>query len=341
MTAVSCFSQAIFAVDIVTRRSDNVALRGEFSKMDNNEVVIKRTNGEEISVSVANLKAVQFDGEPGSLNQARSNERSGALDNALEKLKEVQASYSGSDKRLTSEIQFLMARVIGRQALTDSSKAAEAKEALEKFRATNKTNFRYLEATLLQASIHGLLKETDAAKQLLTEVQGSSVKGFQLQAGVDLGKLLLASGDASGALSAFDAVVQQSQGDEASSGAMYDGMLGRALCLQQQNQVDDALKTLDEVISKASETESTTLAEAWVRKGDCLRQKNEPKAALMAYLHVDVLYPGEPAQHAEALMRLSQLWGPSGHADRAAEAMARLTERYPNSQWAKQPGSGG
>ncbi|MEO1983980.1 MAG: tetratricopeptide repeat protein, partial [Fuerstiella sp.] len=68
------------------------------------------------------------------------------------------------------------------------------------------------------------------------------------------------------------------------------------------------------------------------------RQKKQEKAALMAYLHVDVLYPGEPAQHAEALLRLSQLWGPGGHKDRAADASTRLTERYPNSQWAKQSG---
>ena len=61
----------------------------------------------------------------------------------------------------------------------------------------------------------------------------------------------------------------------------------------------------------------------------------------MAYLHVDVLYPGEPVQHAEALLRLSQLWGPSGHEDRAVDAATRLSEQYPNSQFARQAAAGG
>ncbi|MCA9049770.1 MAG: tetratricopeptide repeat protein [Planctomycetaceae bacterium] len=327
---------SVRAVDIVTRRSDNVTLRGELTKSDTSEVVLKKTNGEEVTVSVADLKSVQFDGEPLNLNQARSNERSGAFDSALEKLAEVQSSYTGSDKRLQTELQFLTARVQGLQALIDSSKADAAIDALEKFRTANKTNFRYLEATLLQAAVHAVKKEADAGKALLSEVQSSPVRGFQLQAGVDLGRLLLESGDAAGALAAFDGVVQKSQGDDSALAAHYDGMLGRALCLQKQNQHDDALKTLDEIIEKASQSETRILADAWNRKGDSLRQKNDIKAALVAYLHVDVLYPGEAVQHAEALLRLSQLWGPCGHEDRAVEASAKLAERYPNTVWAKQ-----
>jgi tetratricopeptide (TPR) repeat protein len=122
---------------------------------------------------------------------------------------------------------------------------------------------------------------------------------------------------------------------------LYDGMLGLAMCLKQQSKTDEAIATLDEIIEKAPEGESRTLAEAWLRKGDCLRLKTQPKAALMAYLHVDLLYAGEPAQHAEALKRLSELWTPAGHEDRAVDASARLTQLYPNSQWAKPGSSGG
>ncbi|MEO2018049.1 MAG: tetratricopeptide repeat protein [Fuerstiella sp.] len=335
---VAVAAQSVFAVDIVTRRSDNIQLRGEIIRMSQNEIVLKRTNGEEIPISVADLKDVRFDKEPLDLNAARSNERNGSLDLALSRFKEVQSEYTGGDKRLKADLEYLIARVVGKQALTDSSKVDAARESLQKFRIGNKNNFRYLEATLLQASIHALKGETDAGKLLLAEVQASSVKGFQLQAGVDLGQLLLVAGDAAGALQSFDDVIQKSQGDASATGAMYDGLLGRAMCLKQQNSLDDSIRTLDEVIRKAPPTETRTLAEAWVRKGDCLRQKNQGKAALMAYLHVDVLYPSEPAQHAEALLRLSQLWGPGGHEDRADDASARLAERYPNSQWAKQSG---
>lgn len=338
---ISAGAATSFAVDIVARRSDNVTLRGEITKMDNTTVVIKRTNGEEETVSVADLKSVQFEGEPGTLNQARSNERSGALDAALSKLMDIQKNFDSSSGPTKTELAFLIARVTGKQALTDPAKVPLAIEALEKFRTANRANFRYLEATLLQASIHAANNQAAEGKALLTEVQASPVKGFQLQAGVELGRLLLTGGDPSGALQAFNDVASKTSGDPTSLAALYEAMLGRALCQKQQGQLDEAIGTLDEVISKASESETETLAEAWVRKGDCYRQKNQTKDALMAYLHVDVLYPGEPAQHAEALSRLSQLWGPSGHEDRAVEAATRLTERYPNSQWARQTGSGG
>ncbi|MCP4786973.1 MAG: tetratricopeptide repeat protein [Fuerstiella sp.] len=337
---VAMAAQSAFAIDIVTRRSDNTQLRGTIIRMDPSEIVLKRTNGEEISISVANLKEVRFDKEPSGINAARINERSGALDTALTRFRKEQSDYTGGDKRLKTDLEFLIARVVGKQALTDPSKVDAANESLKSFRTANKSSFRYLEATLLQASIHALKGETDAGKLLLTEVQASPVKGFQLQAGVDLGRLLLVAGDAAGALQSFEDVIQKSQGDASATGAMsmYNGLLGRAMCLKQQNSVEDSIKTLDEVIKKAPPTETRTLAEAWVRKGDCLRQKNQGKAALMAYLHVDVLYSSEPAQHAEALLRLSQLWGPGGHQDRAVDASTRLAELYPNSQWAKQSG---
>lgn len=335
------FAPIAGAVDIVTRKSDNVALRGQIIRMDTSSVVIKRTNNEEITISVADLKSVQFEGEPSSLNQARSNERSGALTAALTKLIDAQKNLSVKNRNAKPNLEFLIARVKAKIALTDPTKTDEAIQALEAFRSANKANFRYLEATLLQASLHGSKKQTNEGKALLAEVQSSAVPGYQLQAGVDLGRLLLSSGDAAAALKSFEDVITRSQGKPDAATAFYNGMLGQALCLQKQGQTDKAISTLDEVIEQASETQTATLAEAWVRKGDCFRQKNQAKEALMAYLHVDVLYSTEPAQHAEALMRLTELWGPNGHEDRAIEASARLTERYPNSPWAKKGATGG
>ncbi len=341
LTIAACFAESTSAADSVTRRSDGVTLRGVFTAMNRSEVTIEKSGGQSETVSVADIKEVRFDQEPSPLLTARSNERSGAFAAALEKLQTSQSEYTGTDARLKTDIAYLIARVHGKQALTDTSLLDDAVQQLEQFRAANGTNFRYLEATLLQARLLAAKGDTDAGRTLLQEVQSSGVRGYQLQAGVQLGRLLLAAGDANGAIAAFNQVIQESQGDAAATTAFFDGQLGKALCLKQQGQLDEAIAALEEVISTASEAESRILAEAWVRKGDCLRQKNEPKAALMAYLYVDVLYAGEPAQHAEALLNLSQLWGPSGHQDRAQDAAARLSERYPNSRFAGQLGAGG
>ncbi len=325
-----------FATDQITRRSDRVAFRGEFTEMTTAVVKIKLNNGQIEEIPVSDVFNVRFDMEPPILAQGQSNERSGSLDAALEKYRQVQTEYTGDDRRLTTDLKFLIARTVVKSALADPSKLEEAKKAIQTFRTENKTNFRYLEATLLEAQL--LSADATAAQELLKEVQAAPVKGFQLQAGVQLGRVLLAGNDAAGALAAFDQVIQQSAGDAGSTSAQFDGLLGKALCQQKQGQTDEAIATLDDVISKASESESQTLAEAWLLKGDCFRSRNLAKDALYAYLHVDVLYASEPAAHSEALFRLAALWAPAGHQDRADEALVRLTEKYPNSSWAKQSG---
>lgn len=328
---------ASYAADQVTRRSDRSVLRGQFTAMTTASVKIKQVNGQEVEVPVSDIFNVAFDMQPSTLTQAQSNERSGALDAALEKLTAVQKDYGGEDKRLVDDIKFLIARTKVKAALANPAVAADARKAISEFRAQYKTNFRYFEATLLEAQLLSLDGATsDAAETLLKEVQASPVKGFQLLAGVQLGRLLLSRKDSAGALAAFEQVIQTSAGDAGATSAMFDAMLGKAQCQQQQGQVDEAIATLNEIITKASESETQTLAEAWVLKGDCQRTKNLPKDALWAYLQVDVLYPSEPAAHAEALYRLSDLWAPAGHQDRADDARQRLMEKYPNSSWAKQ-----
>ncbi|MCA9011053.1 MAG: tetratricopeptide repeat protein [Planctomycetaceae bacterium] len=325
----------VSAVDQVTKRSDRATLRGEIKAMTIESVTITLSNGQTQVVPVSDIFGVRFDMEPPLLSQAQSNERSGALDVALEKLRGIQKEYNGDDERVVADIKFLIARTLVKQALADPEKVPEALTAIKAFRQGYKTNFRYLEALLLEAS----LASGDDAQALLKEVQTAPVKGYQLQAGVRLGQLLLNSDDTAGALAAFQQVIDQSQGDPASAAALYDGLLGKAECQQKLGNSDEAIATLDGVISQASESESETLARAWILKGDCFRARNLQKDALMAYLHVDVLYPSEPAAHAEALFRLVSLWTPAGHQDRSDEAMARLTDKYPNSPWTKQAGS--
>jgi tetratricopeptide (TPR) repeat protein len=326
------------AVDQLTRRSDRTTFRGEFTEMTTEVVRIRLSGGQTEEIPVSDIFAVRFDGEPPTLSQAQSNERSGSLDTALTRYQEIQQEYDGENKQLVTDLKFLIARTKVKAALADPARRDEAIKAIQSFRSENKTNFRYLESTLLEAQ----LVATDAARvedarQLLREVEASSVKGYQLQAGVQLGRLLLGANNLAEALTAFDKVIQQSAGDAGSTGALLDGLLGRAMCLQKQGQSGEAVRSLDEVISRAGESATQTLAEAWVLKGDCFRAQDQPKDALYAYLHVDVLYASEPAAHAEALYRLAGLWAPAGHQDRADDALQRLTEKYPNSSWAKQP----
>ena len=62
---------------------------------------------------------------------------------------------------------------------------------------------------------------------------------------------------------------------------------------------------------------------------------NKPKDALMAYLHVDILFYGDSETHAESLYHLGKLWQVAKNQDRAAAAVNLLKQRYAGSVWAE------
>ncbi|MEZ6067371.1 MAG: tetratricopeptide repeat protein [Planctomycetaceae bacterium] len=118
-------------------------------------------------------------------------------------------------------------------------------------------------------------------------------------------------------------------------------MLGQARCLQARQDYDGAVKTLDTVINESTPSDSRLQAEAYLRQGDCYLAMNaNPKEAIMAYLHVDVIpaMSRESDLHAEALYQLSQLWKQVNQPDRAREAAEALQAEYGSSQWAKKLG---
>ena len=107
----------------------------------------------------------------------------------------------------------------------------------------------------------------------------------------------------------------------------------KAECLQKQAKFDEATKVFANILEEASDDDKKTLAETCVRLGDCYQAAGRTKEAILAYLRVDLLFPKEKNQHAEALYHLSRLFAKDGKPDKAAEAQAKLQESYPRSPW--------
>lgn len=328
-------STSVFAADQLTRRSDGAIVRGKVETLSRTQIVIRRTNDEIVNVSPDDLRDLRFDREPPALQSVRSNERSGEFRAALKQLRQIQEDYDGGDERVVTETEFLAARCQARLALVDADEVETALEALQSFLRSHPTSYRALEAMLLQAR---LLATTDsaAAARLLKQLTDSGVDGFAVQAGVILGRTQLSEGNAAEALQTFDDLILRSQDKPDAATTLAESRIGRAACLQQLERPEEALQALDAVVAGLPENQHGTLARAWNRIGDCQRDLGSPQAALLAYLHVDLLYAEAAEAHAEALHRLSPLWEAAGHPDRAQDARTRLQERYPRSRWAEQ-----
>ena len=325
---------SVIAADQVTRIRDGATLRGKLTMLSKTLIVLERSNGATEEFTPDDIRDLRFDREPTSLQRVRTNIRGGAFDTALETLEKIRSEYGGTDRRIVTELEFLKARCQAGLGQTDPVIAAEAVSALEEFGTSHANSFHSIEATLLLAQLL-VGQDSERSAELLKDVRQSGVAGFELQAGVTLGNILLQDGNAKEALAAFDDVVKRSKGNPTAVAAWYEGRIGRAECLRLQSTLDQAVVALDQLVADIPDDQQAILARVWNRLGDCQRDGHNEKAALMAYLHVDVLYPGAPAEHAQSLYWLATLWQTAGHPERAADAKTRLQNQYAGSKWAR------
>jgi tetratricopeptide (TPR) repeat protein len=163
----------------------------------------------------------------------------------------------------------------------------------------------------------------------------ASSSDYKLAGRIAAGRTELAKGNVAAAVEQFDAVIAAPAEGPAEKARQQQARLGKATALVGQNQHDEAAKVLEEVIAQTPVNDTRTLAEAYVRKGDTLLAGGKLKEAVLAYLHVDVLFPAEQALHAEALYHLAELGSALGEAQLTADAAAQLESKYANTEWAK------
>ncbi len=326
----------IRAADQVTRIHDGVTLRGRLTVLTASKIELERSNGEKETFRPDEVRDVRFDREPSVLQRIRSNIRTEAWETAQESLKKAMAEYSGGDRRVAAEMDYLKARILAGRAEQSQESVSAAVEALQRFRTLHPNHYRSDEATILLA---GLLKDSDpdqAATLLETVRQSPSVR-FALQAGLLLGQIDLARERYEQAETAFGGVIHDIEngesGEKDSNAAriLYTARIGQAACLRHQNRPEDALKQLQQVVADVPEELVDIAARAWLDIGACHQDAGRDKDALLAFLHVDLLYASAKAEHAKALNQLIELWEKTGHPDRARDARTRLEQLHPDS----------
>ena len=124
-------------------------------------------------------------------------------------------------------------------------------------------------------------------------------------------------------------------GKEAAESQKLAAQLGKATCLAATGEPDAGIKLVQEVIDKAEPEDADLNARAYVTLGNCYRQKEgATKDALLAFLHVDLLYNRDREAHAEALWNLARLWNELGKPERALQATQLLKDHYGGTSWA-------
>ena len=132
----------------------------------------------------------------------------------------------------------------------------------------------------------------------------------------------------------YKAVIESATDTKESRRQKRFAQIGAARCAAETQSADAGIESIEKIIAENDSSDAELFASAYNALGDCLQKKGQSKDALMAYLHVDILFYADSEKHAESLYHLTNLWSQLKNTDRAAAARNLLTERYSGTIWA-------
>jgi tetratricopeptide (TPR) repeat protein len=328
-------STPVFAIDIITKKSDGKRVNGTISAMSKTELTLKRNVGEPEIVSANDIAAIEWEGGGPELKLAYGDENGGRFESAATRFQKAKTDAKGPTDFLKGEFEYMLARVAAKQALDEPDKREQAIQKLTAAEKAYPDHVRFYESVLLLSQIQLAAKDFSGARGSLQTLATAPWNDLKLAAKVADARILAAEGKLDEAIAGFESVATSAGESAEEKSRKYEAMLGQARALIAQSKFDDALKLLEIVTDQARADDSTIQAEAYVLQGQAYQGLRRTKEAALAYLHVDVLFPRESAYHAEALYQMSNLWKLVQHPDRSAEAAGKLVQNYPNSEWRK------
>jgi hypothetical protein len=335
---VSAIGSTSLAVDVVTYLDNKKPpVRGTVTSTTKDAVSIQE-RGEIIRVPVTELRAVIYENEPNELRDAREALR--LEDNPARAADSLGRVDLGTIERaeLKAEIQFFKLLARAKLAMGGKEKSQAVSGELARFLSTYPNTYHFYEATEAVGHLQRADQKYSEAIESFRKLSASPA--HRPRAYLAAGWTQLDQNQPEAAQKAFDAALAAAGSGSGGDELKRMAMLGKAAGLGESGKTDEALKMVNDVIAKADPEERAVHARAYnVLGGIHLKAAAKDKdkhanEAVMAYLHVDVLYPHNTLEHAEAVGSLATLWGQVGHPQRANDARAKLRSQYPSSRWA-------
>ncbi len=284
--------------------------------------------------AVNEIESITFDDEPNNLTQARFAVDTGRYDDALELLGKIN-TRDVKRSVIAADVGFYKAIAAARQALAGQGSIADAGRQLVTFERANKDSYHYFEVCATLGDLLAAVGRAGQAESYYDRLAAAPWPEYKMRAAVLAGRALVAQKKFPEAIAKFDAALASESSDKLPQREKLAALLGKASAMAGTGKTDEAVASTEQIIAEADPEDQELHARAYNVLGNCHTAAGKKKEALIAFLHVDLLYSQFPNQHAEALANLADLWNDVDKADRAAQAKALLKEKYPNSTWAQ------
>lgn len=286
---------------------------------------------------VNEITGIAYEGEPLPLRNARNELVLFKYSEALEQLGKVELPTTRPE--VDQDAEYFKALCASRLALEGTGKVVEAGKLMIAFLKAHPNSYHALEGNEVVGDLLVANGSYAQAEPYYRKLAAAPWPDYQMRAGVHMAEALMAQAKWAEAAQAFDGVTAIDSKSDAGEELRGTALVGKARCLVEQGKTDEAARAAQAVIDKTDSLLSDVQGSAYATLGLALRKANRNKEAIMAFLHVDLLYNTQPDAHAEALGNLVELWRAAEEPDRANQCLAMLKDSYPNSAWAKKLGN--
>ena len=283
------------------------------------------------------IRVINFGDEPTALRKGRAFAVAGKYDAALGDLKSVDAEKINR-KLVKADLQFYLALCQGRLALESGAGKEQAVESMLAFVRSAANSNHFFQAADLLGDLAASQGDFENAVKYYGAISSKAPwPAYRLRALVAEADAMVQQQRFADAQKKYESIGAEKADSPEAKRLKLLAEVGRGRCVAETVSADDGINLLEKLILENDAADTELFGRAYNALGDCLQISEKPKEALMAYLHVDVLFYGNPDTHAEALYHLSKLWQVAKNQDRAAAAENLLKQRYAGRLWAEKP----
>ncbi len=275
--------------------------------------------------------ALQFLDEPLELSTARVEFEVGNFEEALEKIDAIEPTELESARDFVRwEIAWLKASSRAKLALTDAAPVEDAVKELTAFIKEAPESYRYYDACALLGDLVVKSGKLSDAGKFYAKLEESKSDSLRARGKAGRANVAFLSNDLEQAESLFAEVADSTTNDskfEALS-VQTTAKIGLARVLAKREKYEEARKTLEDLLASTPNSATLQQASIYGALGEVCADSGATEEAIVAYLHVDLLYPTARAERVKALQALVGLWRQVGREDRAIETETILRERF-------------
>jgi len=285
-------------------------------------------------MAVNEITRLIYGDEPPELTKAREGVIQGQVEAALNDLKPLKADEIARDF-VRQDVEYYRAYCMGKIALAGAGNPKAADEALFAFVRANRNSYHVYEATEMLGNLALSQGGFEDAAKRFAFLGKAPWPDYRLRGNVNEARALTLQQKFPEALQKYQAIIDSQDNTPEVNRQKAFAQVGKAVCLSETGKQDEAMQILDGIIKDGDPKDSALFARVYNALGACHLKADRPKDALLAFLHVDLLFSADGEAHAEALYQLSKLWQTVNKADRAVAARNLLKERYAGSSWAQ------